>query len=158
MQHYIEKICWGNSILFYMAIVCLCAHARVNNMGFPCCCEFVIVLHGFLMFCAFCMLFIVFTWDTHINGHKKKPSHMQKQSKFRNATITTWEFHVGKACCKILQYGRAIPCKCVLSGPWKHGIPMSAFRGGGFPGFQVDLHGIPMSEQDFQHPPHGIPM
>ena len=140
----IQKVRWGNSIVFYMAIICWRAHARVNNMGFPCCCECVLVLHGFLMFCAFRMLFIVFTWDTHINGHKKKPFHMGKPCELRNATKSTWGFHVGKACCKILQYWRTIPCKCALSGPWKHGIPMSAVKGGGFPGLQVPLHGMPM--------------
>ena len=124
-----------------MAIVCWCAHLRVNNMGFPCCCEFVIVLHGIPMSCAFCMLFIVFTWETHMNAHKKKPSHMEKPCKFRNATITTWESHVGKACCKKLQYWHRIPCKCALSGASAHGIPMSTVKGeGGFSGFPGVIH------------------
>ena len=157
----IQKVRWGSSIAFYMAIVCWCAHARANNMGFPCCCAFVTVLHGILMFCALSMLFIVFTWETHMNGHKKKPSHMEKVCKLWNVTRSTWDFHVGKACCKILRNWRRIPCKCALSGPWVHGIPMSAVRGGvsGFPGFiymefpcqegeapglQAPLHGIPM--------------
>ena len=52
---------------------------------------------------CFLNVFIVFAWDTHINGHKKKPSHMGKPCELRNATTFTWGFHVGKACCKIMQ-------------------------------------------------------
>ena len=154
----IQKVRWGHSILFYMAIACWCAHARVNNMGFPCCCEFVIVLHGIPMSRAFCMLFIVFTWETHMNGHKKKPSHMEKPCNFRNATITTWESHVGKACCKKLQYWHRIPCKCALFGPWAHRIPMSAVRGGGgFPGFQGSFTWNSHVGNCRKTEPHGIP-
>ena len=115
-----------------MAIICCCAHALVHNMGIPYCCEIVIVLHGFPMFCAFCRLFIIFTWDAHINGHKTRPFRVEKPYELRNVTRSTWGFHVGKACCKILQYWRRIPCKCALCGVSAHGIFYVDPKGGGF--------------------------
>ena len=80
---------------------------------------------------------------------------MEKQCELRNATRSTWEFHVGKACCKILQYWRRIPCKCTLSGPREYGIPMSAVRCGGagrvcsFPCKELAKNGSPW--QAYKH-------
>ena len=73
MNVYILFVCWENSNQFYMAIVCWCPKKSLTNMGFPCCCEFAFVLHGIPMLRAFRLLFLMFTWETHIKGHKKKP-------------------------------------------------------------------------------------
>ena len=126
-------------------------------------------------FACFCSRFLLFTWDTHINGHKKKTFHVGKPCDLRNVTRSTWGFHVGKACCKIMQNWHRIPCKCTLCGVQKHGIPMSPIRGGGvcrfrgfgymeFPCKELAKNGITWhshvrsSWRAYRYLLHGIPM
>ena len=61
----LESVLHGNRMLVFKK--------SLTNMGFPCCCEFAFVLHGIPMLRAFRLLFLMFTWETHIKGHKKKP-------------------------------------------------------------------------------------
>ena len=61
----LESVLHGNRMLVFKK--------SLTNMGFPCCCELAFVLHGIPMLRAFRLLFLMFTWETHIKGHKKKP-------------------------------------------------------------------------------------
>ena len=110
-----------------------------------------------------------------LTATRKKPSYMGKQCELRSAMRSTWEYHVGKACCKIMQNLHTIPCKCTLCGPRNDGIPMSAVRAGGalrfrgfgymeFPCKELAKNGITWNSHvrsllaGLQAPLHGIPM